>query len=269
MKRTFTLLLTILLTLGILMTGCAQSAKPDDSGTGSADNTEVSAKPLEGHTLRIFCGAGMTKPFQEIADAFQAETGCKVEVTFANAGQIQSQIKTAEEGDFFIAGSAQELKPVEKYVKGHKDLVKHIPVLIVPEANPKGITDLKSLAQDGVSFIMGDVEATPIGKITKKALTALGIFDKVSVTATTGTAPQMATLIAKGEADAAITWKENAHVDGVKIVETEDLVPYIMTIPAARLTCSQDAEAADAFDSYLDTAAARDIWVKYGYELVR
>lgn len=85
----------------------------------------------------IYCGAGMAAPFQEIADAFKDATGCQVNATYANAGQIQSQITTTEEGDMFVAGSGDELKPVESYVEDKKDLVKHIPVLAVQSGNPK------------------------------------------------------------------------------------------------------------------------------------
>ena len=252
MKKLMTTLLAVLMVFA-LAAACAEAP--------------AETPALDGHTLRIFCGAGMTKPFEEIAAAFNEETGCEMLVTYANAGQIQSQIKTAEEGEFFIAGSAQELQPVAEYVTEQKDLVKHIPVLIVPQGNPKNITGLASLAEEGICMIMGDVEATPIGKIAKKALSDMGLFEKVSISATTGTAPQMASLIAAAEADAAITWKENAHVEGVEIVETEDLVPHIKTIPAAVLSCAADKEAVEAFNAFLDTSAAQDIWVKYGYEL--
>ena len=40
----------------------------------------------------------------------------------------------------FVAGSGDELKPVESYVEDKKDLVKHIPVLAVQSGNPKNIT---------------------------------------------------------------------------------------------------------------------------------
>ena len=46
---------------------------------------QAETKTLEGHELNIYCGAGMTDPFQKIADAFEAETGCMMNVTFANA----------------------------------------------------------------------------------------------------------------------------------------------------------------------------------------
>ncbi len=233
-----------------------------------ATSAQSEAEDLTGHTLMIYCGAGMTKPFQEIADSFKEKTGCEMNVSYANAGQIQSQISTSNEGDFFIAGAAEELKPIEKFVAGKTDLVKHIPVLAVQSGNPKKITGLASLTEDGVTLLMGDTEATPIGKIAKKALTEAGLFDNITLAASSPTAPQLATALAAGEADAAIVWKENCTADGVEIVDTSDLDNYIKTIPAAVLTCSADKEAAESFNSFLATDDAASIWEAYGYEIV-
>ena len=241
-----------------------QESAPED---GDAGKSAAYTPDLTGHTLMIYCGAGMTKPFQEIADSFKAATSCEMNVTYANAGQIQSQITTSEEGDMFIAGSAEELKPVESYVSESKALVKHIPVLAVQSGNPKNITSLAGLAEEGVSLIIGDIDSTPIGKIAKKALTDAGIFDKVQIEASTATAPQMATAIAAGEADAAIIWKENCDAQGVEIVDNSGLEDYIKTIPAASLSCSADHDARQAFLDYLNSGDVQEIWLKYGYEI--
>ena len=238
-----------------------QESAPED---GEAGKSAANTPDLTGHTLMIYCGAGMTKPFQEIADSFKAATGCEMNVTYANAGQIQSQITTSEEGDMFIAGSAEELKPVESYVSESKALVKHIPVLAVQSGNPKNITSLAGLAEEDVSLIIGDIDSTPIGKIAKKALTDAGIFDKVQIEASTATAPQMATA---GEADAAIIWKENCDAQGVEIVDNSGLEDYIKTIPAASLSCSADHDARQAFLAYLNSGDVQEIWLKYGYEI--
>lgn len=265
------------LCMALSLTACG-SAKTDETPaetTAEAVETEAvsteaeaEAEDLTGHTLMIYCGAGMTKPFQEIADSFKGKTGCEMNVSYANAGQIQSQISTSNEGDFFIAGAAEELKPIEEFVTSKTDLVKHIPVLAVQAGNPKEITGLASLAEDGVTLLMGDTEATPIGKIAKKALTEAGVFDNITLAASSPTAPQLATALAAGEADAAIVWKENCTVDGVEIVDTKDLDNYIKTIPAAVLTCSADEEAVESFNSYLATDDAASIWEAYGYEIV-
>lgn len=263
---------------GAFIAGCsssgASSASSSTAGASSSTSTSAgsssaSAASLSGSQLNIYCGAGMTDPFTEIATAFEQATGCKMNVTFANAAQIQTQIDTTKEGDFFIAGSAEELKPVEQYVQESESLVKHIPVIAVPSANPKGIAGLADLANCDL-LLIGDPESTPIGKIAKKALTDTGIWDELDAKGaitTTTTAPQIATALAKGEGDAGIVWKENVKADGAKILETSDLDSYVKVIPAALLTCVADETAAAEFQDYLGTAEAQDIWKKYGYEL--
>ena len=264
---------------GALLAGCtssggsasasASAASGSASASSASASASASAASLEGSQLNIYCGAGMTDPFTEIAEAFEQQTGCKMNVTFANAAQIQTQIDTTQEGDFFIAGSAEELKPVEQYVAESENLVKHIPVIAVPSANPKGIAGLADLA-NADTLLIGDPESTPIGKIAKKALTDAGIWEdlqaKGAITTTT-TAPQIATALANGEGDAGIVWKENVKADGATIVDTPDLDNYVKVVPAALLTFAADEVAAAEFQDYLDTAEAQDIWKKYGYEL--
>lgn len=247
----------------------ASSASASSTSASASAASSSAAASLSGSQLNIYCGAGMTDPFTEIAAAFEAATGCKMDVTYANAAQIQTQIDTTKEGDFFIAGSAEELKPVEQYVQESESLVKHIPVIAVPTANSKNIAGLADLANADL-LLIGDPESTPIGKIAKKALTDAGIWDGLeakSAITTTTTAPQIGSALARGEGDAGIVWKENVKADGAKILETSDLDSYVKVIPAALLTCVADEVAAAEFQDYLGTSEAQDIWKKYGYEL--
>ena len=270
--------------LVLALTGCA-SAAPSSVSASTAESTATSAaasqavssqavsieaaQDLTGQTLMIYCGAGMQHPFEEIAAAFSEGTGCEMNVTYANAAQLQTQITQSQEGAFFIAGSADEVKPVEEYVVSSTDLVRHIPVLAVAEGNPKGITGIADLAREDVTTVTGDAEATPIGKIAKKAFQDFGVTDQVTLAATTTTAPQLATVIALGEADAAIIWKENCNTEGVEICQTTDLDKYVKTVPAARLSFAADDPAADAFAEYLAGQEAAGIWAEYGYEQVQ
>jgi molybdate transport system substrate-binding protein len=262
----------VALALSLFLTACGTQTQsgtsaPQSNSSGSSAAVESTAADLSGQSLLIYCGAGMQQPFQEIADAFQTETGCKMNVTYANAAQIQTQIQESQEGDFFIAGSAEEVKPVSQYVDSSVSLVKHIPVLAVAKGNPKGITGIADLAKSGITTVIGDPESTPIGKIAKKAFSDFGVADSVTLAATTTTAPQLATVISLGEADAAIIWKENCNADGVEICDTTDLDNYVKTVPAAKLTFTKNSEAASAFLDFLKTDTATKIWQSYGYEL--
>jgi molybdate transport system substrate-binding protein len=224
---------------------------------------------LNGHTLMIYCGAGMSKPFQEIADTFQTQTGCEMEVTYANAGQIQTQINTSKEGDLFIAGSGDELQPIKAAVSTSVDLVKHIPVLAVKAGNPLGIKTLADLAKPDIRVVLGDADSTPIGKIANKALTDAGVLDKVNIVARTTTAPEIFNALTMDQCDAIIVWKENATGDKVQVVDDSEMQKYIKSVPAASLTYSKDADALAAFLKYLSTDDANSVWTKYGYELVK
>lgn len=271
MKKLVSLTLSALLALSMLA-GCSNPAPAETTPsapetTPAAVETTPAVADLSGHTLLVFCGAGMKDPFAEIAQAFQDQTGCTVEVAYANAAQIQTQINTAQEGDFFIAGSEEEVKPVAQLVESSTPLVRHIPVIAVQKGNPLNITGPADLAKEGVRVVIGDPEATPIGKIAAQLFEDFGITDQVDIVSNTATAPAMTTALAADECDAIVVWKENVSADQGEIVDSAEMEAYVKTIPAARLTCSADAEAADAFAEFLNSQTAQDIWTSYGYEL--
>lgn len=262
----------------LCLTACGKTGTSTSPSASAASPTVSSASPsaaaeqmtnLNGHTLTVYCGAGMTKPFQEIADSFQKNTGCKMEVTYASAGQIQTQINTTKAGDLFIAGSADELPPVKGVVSSSFDLVKHIPVLVVKSGNPLGIKTLADLANSNVRVVLGDAKSTPIGKIADKALTDAGILDKVNVVATPTTAPEIFNALTMEQCDAIIIWKENVTGNKVQIVDDTEIQKYIKSVPAASLTCSKDADALTELLKYLNTDDAKSVWAKYGYELIK
>jgi len=274
MKRSFALLMLLALCLSLVACGTQSPAPaatevpaPAEVPAGQDGELQPEAAVLEGQTMMIYCGAGMQKPFQEIADAFQAETGCEMNVTYANAAQIQTQISESKQGAFFIAGSQDEVKPVADFVLDSTPLVKHIPVLAVAAGNPKEIKGIADLAREDIVTVIGDPESTPIGKIAMKAFADFEVKEKVHLAATTTTAPQLATLIGLGEADAAIIWKENCNAEGVEICDTPDMDAYVKTIPAARLSFDGESDAATAFLAFLNTDTAKEIWQKFGYEL--
>ena len=68
---------------GAASSGTARSSAPQQTPEsapedGDAGKSAPDTPDLTGHTLMIYCGAGMTKPFQEIADSFKG-----VEKSFA------------------------------------------------------------------------------------------------------------------------------------------------------------------------------------------
>ncbi len=266
-KAALSALASAALVCGLLVGCSSQSANQASSEQQSSLSISRMAS-LEGQQLDIYCGAGMTAPFTDIADLFTEETGCVMNVTYANAAQIQTQIQTTNDGDMFIAGSKEEIKPIEEHVSKSIDLVKHIPVLAVPSSNPKHMSSIADLA-DAQVVIVGDPESTPIGKIAKKVLGDAGLWDSLmgaGVITTTTTAPQIGTALANGEGDAGIVWKENAAADGITILDSPELAAQVKVIPCAALNSVANEKAASTFEDFLQTDEVLDIWASYGYE---
>lgn len=237
--------------------------------TAVVSESESKTVDLTGKSLMIYSGAGMKAPMTKISEEFEKDTGCTVDLTFGNGAQINSQITTTNKGDLFIAGAATELENLKNnnMVTESKDLVKHIPVIAVPKGNEAGVATISDLGK--VRLVLGDAESTPIGKIANAVLKDEGILDKANIVARTSTAPEMITALSTGEADAAIVWKENAeNKDGVEVLDIAGMNKYIKTIPAASLSCSENAEALEAFLRYLDTDKVHDIWTEAGYVVV-
>lgn len=217
--------------------------------------------------LHVYCGAGIAKAFGEIAEAFTRETGIPVEVTYANAGQIQSQINTAQEGDLFIAGAEEELIPIKTWVLSSRGLVKHLPVLAVARGNPRHIRGLQDLKQEGIRVVLGDGKATPIGKVADKALAEAGLAEALNVVSRGVTAPSIVNALNVGECDAVIVWKENVS-SAMEIVPDPALDAHAKIVPAASLSCSGDSEGRERLLEFLGSRTARTLWEKHGYTVL-
>ena len=92
--------LVVLMVMGTivsLVSGCSSKAEGSQAKVAEEQS-------LADRTLFIYCGAGMTKPFGEITDQFKAETGCDIQVVYANAAQIQNQIQTTKDSIETIEG---------------------------------------------------------------------------------------------------------------------------------------------------------------------
>ena len=266
-KKLLIVSIVVLAICGLTGCGSEQNGKSSNDSNSTPSSTNEQQANLKDQSLHIYCDVSMQKNFQEIVDTFKEKTGADVQVIFEDAKQIQEQLNASEDGNFFIAGSKADVKPIEEFVTDGKVIVRHIPVLAVQAGNPKGIHNLQDLTKDGITVITGDPKSTLIGKIAQQAFTDEEIIDKVNIISNNTTALQMTTALIKKEAVAAITWKEDCNVDDVEVVKTPDMEPYIKSIPIVRLKFDTDNKVAPIFYEFLDSDEVHNIWIKYGYEI--
>ena len=221
--------------------------------------------------LTVFCAAGMKKPVEAIAAAYQKDTGTEVRLQYGGTGTLLSQLKITQQGDLFIAADDGALADAKKLGVTREEfpLVIQKPVLAVAKGNPKHIDSLAALKNPSIKLALANPEAASIGRVVKKllgpewdALAAKAAVMKPTVT-------EIAADLSLGAVDAAIVWDSVVPQFKLEIVPLPELAKHEEHATAAVLTFSQDPAEALRFARYL-TAPEKGgaIFQKQGFKPV-
>ncbi len=285
-RKSIAVLLAVLLTLGLLLTGCAQTAGTPDvsvspSQSASPETTmpaspeeetspEASAEPVE---LLVYSGAGLKNAMEAVKTAYEAEHNVVITYVYAGSTQLISQIELSGKGDVFIVGSENAYNAAKEdgYASDtYYQVAHHTPCIAVQAGNPKGITSLADLAKEGVTVILGDPEANAIGQTAKKLIeknNLPGINDNtVSLAATVN---EIVTQLASGQADAGIVTYDNVHANAdIEIIQIPADQNIDQIIPVCTLTLSENPDEAQAFVDFIASDAGKALFKANGFEPV-
>ena len=251
--------LSTLCCLSLLLTGCSSSTKKED-------------KTIE---LNISAAASLK---EAMADLEAAYTSKNPEVSFVinygSSGSLQQQIEQGAPCDLFISAGEKQMTALEEeglLLDGtNKDLVKNSLVLVT--SNDSEISSIDNLNSDAVSKIaLGEPASVPAGKYADETLTSLAIKDSLNNKLVFAKdVKEVLAWTASGNADAGFVYLSDAlSSDGVKIVETiSEEYHSPITYPVAIIKDSDDIDAAKAFEDFLFTDEAQEIFEKYGYKSV-
>ena len=251
--------LSTLCCLSLLLTGCSSSTKKED-------------KTIE---LNISAAASLK---EAMADLEAAYTSKNPEVSFVinygSSGSLQQQIEQGAPCDLFISAGEKQMTALKEeglLLDGtNKDLVKNSLVLVT--SNDSEISSIDSLNSDAVSKIaLGEPSSVPAGKYADETLTSLAIKDSLNNKLVFAKdVKEVLAWTASCNADAGFVYLSDAlSSDGVKIVETiSEEYHSPITYPVAIIKDSDDIDAAKAFEDFLFTDEAQEIFEKYGYKSV-
>lgn len=229
-----------------------------------------------GADLKVYAGAGLIKPMEEMRLMFEKEHNCAIDVHYGSSGELFGLLSMGQPCDVLIPGAAKytldALKNgwiIEKSI--HK-LVKHVPVIAVPKGNPAHITSLEGLAKPGIRVALGDPKGPAIGRVAKKILAKNSLAEQVgtNVTVLAPTVNQLLIYVALEQVDAGIIWGDLvtwAEGEGkVDVVTIDRQKNIIKTIPTALTTHGRDNALAKDFNTFLASSQGMSIWKKWGFE---
>ena len=220
-------------------------------------------------SLLVYCGAGLREPMEEIAELFEEQEGIEIQYTFGGSAQLLAQIELYQTGDLFMPGGRPDLESaMEKgFINETANIVYHVPCIITPAGNPAGIETLENLTEPGVRVVLGDPTGPAIGKISKKMLERLGIWEEVeeNVVAFSGTVNELLIYITMEQADAAVVWEDLFDPETMEKVNIPQEKNEIEVVPIGTLIFSEDGERAEMFMNFVASEEGRAVFVDHGF----
>jgi molybdate transport system substrate-binding protein len=225
-------------------------------------------------TITIFAGAASKPALDEVAQAFEIETGIKVYCSYGGSGTVLSQMKLSSTGDLYMPGSPDYIPKAERdnvINPNTSEIVAYlIPVIAVQRGNPKNIQSLSDLAKSGITVGIGNPDAVCLGLYAVEILDYNHLLIDVgkNIITQAESCDKTASLLSLKAVDAVIGWHvfHDWSPDNIDVVYIKpEQLPRIAYIPVAISTFSHDIDSSRKFINFLVSKNAQQIFSKWGY----
>ncbi|MBN9446978.1 MAG: molybdate ABC transporter substrate-binding protein [Bosea sp.] len=215
----------------------------------------------------------------EIAKAYEGETGRKVQLTYGSSGNFFQQIRQGAPFQMFMSadeGFVRQLNEAGRTVdEGTLYAIGRI-VLFAPKASvlkpDAAMTDLRAAIADGriTRFAIANPEHAPYGRAAEEALRSQGMWDDLKPKLVLGeNVSQAAQFATTGNSQGGIFAYSLALAPAVSSLGTYALIPADWHAPLRqRMALVKGAgPEASAFYAYIQQPAARTVFRRYGFLL--
>ena len=229
--------------------------------------------PAEAATVRVYAAASLNDALQEIASAYQSQSGDIVRFNFAASSFLARQIEEGAPADIFFSADEAKMDALEKrgliVQKSRVSLLSNSLVMVVARAGGPDIRSPQDLAADRVKRVaLAETRTVPAGIYARAYLQKVNLWSRIEakVIPTDNVRAALAAVEA-GNADAAIVYKTDAAIS--KRVKVAYAVPAdespAISYPAALIKSGDEPEAARRFLDYLKSPAASRAFERLGF----
>ena len=225
--------------------------------------------------ITVFAAASLKEALDANLKTFRADTGHRVRVSYAGSNALARQIEHGAPADLLIAADEDWMEYLEArklVVPGtRRNLVGNRLVLIAPAASPLKLAIAPNFglaaALGNGRLALANPDNVPAGKYARAALTQLGVWTALEKSLTRSENVRASlVLVARGEVPLGIVYATDAAAEPrVRVVDSfaATLHPPIV-YPAALLVGRANPATLGLLD-YLGAAAARAVWVRFGF----
>ncbi len=250
--RTFRIL-AALLTLAVLLSGCKSARHP---------------------TLTLSIAASLQDAMVEVESSYQHDHGpVDFRNNFGASGTLAREIEQGAPVDAIVSAGAKpmdDLQAKSLLAPGTRsDLLRNSLVLIAPQDSR--LAGFDDLPRPAVRLLaMGDPASVPAGQYGEETLKALDLYDKIKSKIVLGKdVRQVLTYVETGNADAGLVYATDARISPkVRIVAlAPESTHHAIVYPMAVVAGSRNLQPTRNFLAYLNSPAARAIFIKHGFTM--
>ena len=252
MRRSLTVTVAILLSLGFVASGCSSDKKSDTATTGTS--TASTNAPVTG-TITVSAAASLTGAFGTIKDDFvKANPGATITINFGSSGTLETQIEGGAPADvaaFADEATMKKLSDKDLLAAPAQIFATNQLVIVTKPGNPKGIETLADLATAGTISLCADT--APCGKYANQILQTAGVTIPTSSVTLGQDVKTTLAAVTDGDAVAGIVYVTDAQSAGPKVdtVEIPAEQNAIAKYPIAVIKATGNSALANAFMEYV------------------
>ncbi len=266
--------------LALLAAASGGATQTAPAGPTTAPTPAATPEPKE---LVVLAASSLTDAFTEMGEDFPRQpgmAGVKLTYSFGASSQLRVQLEQGAPADVFASADTVQMDNAVKAntIQGTPTIfARNRLVVIVPAANPAGITTLADLAKPGLKFVTAGPEV-PVGNYTRQMLEKMAAdpqfgagFDqrvRGNVVSEEANVRQVVTKVQLGEADVGIVYSSDVTpqaAPALKTLEIPDTLNVIAVYPAAVAKAAKAPATAASFVRYLTTPPAQTILKKYNF----
>lgn len=221
----------------------------------------ATAAGSQSSSLTIYAAASLTDVFRAFDSAPR--------YSFAGSNTLETQIRSGAPVDLFASAAPLNTQRLYKQglVQKPVTFTSNRLVLIVPRANPAGITSIYDLRRKPVKLVIAGA-AVPVGAYTRTVLRKMGLSSVLSKVVSQETDVRAVTSkVALGQADAGFVYATDARAvaDRVKVVRIPAWAQPRVRYEIAVVSSSTHKAAAQAWIKALLSARGQAALKEYGF----
>lgn len=228
---------------------------------------------LRAADLQVFAAASLTDVLKELAPAYEAASGNRMQFNFAGSNTLARQIQEGAPADVFISADDAKMNALQKagliVDDSRRSLLTNTLVVVIGVKNALRLDSPQELTQPAIQRLaLADPKGVPAGVYAQQYLEKIGLWEALRdrIVPTENVRAALAAVEA-GNADAGIVYRTDADIS--KQVKIAYEVPRIegpaISYPVAVVKESHDSAAALDFLKYLQSEAAGAVFEKYGF----